>query len=242
VWLALDEPQLTIEAWVEALRRAGPEAVPYYDQMLNAGWPRLGVRAGLGQIAQSDPRLLLAYLDRTSGLEFDLIVARLLERDPALATLTPEQRKRFFEVWSRRGDREQLISTVVAHPEWQAEAWLAVAHYYATKKDFERAWRFVARYGPVPVLPKLGVGRSLTELERNVHLRPEDFQEGLALYAAQRQQRQNDEALATLRAVGKVRGRPDYVPYLEAVLWAEKEEWEKAWEAWARYHATVKGG
>ena len=240
VWLALDEPEMTVEAWAEALRRAGPEAPAFFEQMLAEGWPRLGVRAGLGRLAQSEVRLLLPYLEHTGGMEFDLIVARFLERDPALTSMSPAERKRFFGAWSRRGDREQLIAAVGAHPEWQEDAWLAVAHYYAGKKDFARAWRFIVRYGPVPALPKFGLGRSVTELERGFHVNPEDFQEGLALYAALRRQRQDDDALATVRAVGKIKGRPDYVPYLEALRWAEKEEWEKAWEAWGRYFATVK--
>ena len=240
VWLALDEPQLTIEAWAEALRRAGADAPGYYEQMLTAGGKKLGVRAGLAQLAQSHPNLLNAYLERTGGLDFALMAERFLERDPTLASLSGPQRRGFFGTWFRNGDRARLIALMVAHPEWQEEAWPWLARHYAEKQDYERAWRFVERYGPVPALPKIVTGHSLAELERGFHLHPDDVQAGLALYTALRKLRQNDEALATLRAVSGIAGRPNYVPYLEAMLWAEKEEWGKAWEAWGRYFATVK--
>ena len=124
---------------------------------------------------------------------------------------------------------------MVAHPEWQEQAWLGLARPYAQKRDFERAWRFVERYGPAPLLPHLDPAQSLAELERAFHLHPEDIQTGLSLYAALRNLRQNEEALSTLRTVNAIAGRPHYVPYLEAVLWAEKSDWARAWDAWQRY-------
>lgn len=235
IWLALENPQLTIEAWVEALRRAGSETPGVFRQMLAAAGKNRGVRAGLARIAEIDPQLFLLFLESTQGLDFESTLARLLQRDPTLATLSPAQRRWLFSLWYRNGDRDEFVRTIVAHPEWLEEAWLPLAQLYARKQDFERAWRFVERYGPVPVLPQLSPAQSLAELERAFHLRPDDLQAGLGLYTALRRLRQNDEALATLRALNSIRGRPVYVPYLEAVLSAEKSDWPRAWEAWERY-------
>ena len=198
------------------------------------------MRAGLAQLAQSNPNLIITYLDRASGLDFDLMVARFIERDPTLAAFSRVERSRFFGTWYRNGDREQLISQSAAHPEWLPDAWLWLARHYADRQDYRRAWEFVARYGPVPALPQIASGHSLAELEREFHLHPDDFQAGLALYTALRKLRQNDEALSTLVAVSKIAGRPDYVPYLAAIHWAEKEEWSHAWHSWLRYFEKVK--
>jgi O-antigen ligase len=237
VWLALDEPALTLDAWSEALRRAGPEAAGLFPQLLAAGWKKLAVRAGLAGLAQTNADYLVAYLEYASGLDFDVEANRLLERDPELRTLSAAQRRRLLDAWFRRGDRDAWLGLLMAHPEWQEDAWLGLAHHCAQRQNFERAWQFVRRYGPVPVLPQIVSGKSLAELERGFHFHPEDLQEGLAFFTALRQQRQLDEALATLQAVDRLPGRPDYVPWLEAELWAEKREWAKAWEAWQRYYA-----
>ena len=240
IWLALHQPEQTIESWVEALRRAGPEAPPFFVQMLALGWSKLDVRAGLARIAESGPEFFLPYLEWAQGLEFTLAATRFLERDPTLATLSHPQRQRFFNAWFRNGDREQLVAIAVAHPDWQEDAWLGLARHYAEKKDFARAWSFVERYNTPPVLPHLVPAQSLAELEREFHLHPENFQAGLGLYTALRHLRQNDEALTTLQAVNAIPGRPDYVAYVLAALLAEKGDWEHAWAAWESYARAVK--
>jgi tetratricopeptide (TPR) repeat protein len=240
VWLALDEPQLTLDAWTEALRRAGPDAPTLFGQLLGTGWSRLSLRTGLARLAETNADLLLRYLERTDGLEFDVVTGRLLDRDPTLAIFSPGQRKHFFDIWFGRGDRSRLISLMVAHPEWQEEAWLGLAQHYAGKGDYERAWRYVQRYGPTPALPQLGSSQSLAELERSFYYHPEDVQQGLALFAVLRAQQRNDDALTTLRTVSRLATRPSYVPYLEAELWAEKGDWAKAWEAWQRFAVATQ--
>ncbi len=235
IWLALDEPALALDAWKEALRRAGSGAPALYNYLISLGWSKIGTRKGLAEIAQTDPELLLTYLAYASGLDFEIMAGRFLDRDPALRSLAPAQRKRFFDHWFQRGDAERAVAMIVAHPEWQGDAWLRLAQFYGRKGDVERAWRFVERYGPPPALPQIASAQSLAELERAVHLNPDDIQKGLELYTALRTLRQNEEALATLHAVDRIAGRPPYVPYLEAAMWAEKGDWAKAWEAWQRY-------
>ncbi|MGB8169220.1 MAG: O-antigen ligase family protein, partial [Chthoniobacteraceae bacterium] len=240
VWLALDEPELTVEAWVEALRRAGPDAPGLFDHMLGMTAKKPAIRAGLARIAETKAELLLRYLDGSSGLEFNAAVARLRQRDPLLEALSHPQRKRLFDAWSRNGDRDELVAAAVAHPEWQVDAWLGLARHYALKQDYERAWRFVERYQPAPTLPHLESAKSLAELERAFHFHPDDFRAGLGLYDTLRRLRQNDEALATLQAVDAIPGRPAYVAYLQAVLWAEMGEWARAWETWVRYSSAAQ--
>ena len=44
-----------------------------------------------------------------------------------------------------------------------------------------------------------------------------------------------DEALATLESLAPFDGGPKYLWYLEAELWAQKKNWQKAWHALQRY-------
>ena len=241
IWLAVDEPQLALDAFIEALRRAGDRAPEFFDQMLAMSRKKFEVRMGLARIAERHPPFLVIWLEQSGGLDFQLPVERLLERDPELNTLNGPQRKRLFTAWYRAGDRGRLIELLIAHPEWQEDAWPWIARYYASRGDQERAWHFVQRYATPPTLPHLNSAQSLAELERGFHFHPDDFQKGLELYSALRKLRQTDEALATLRAVESIPGSPRYLPWLEAELWAEKREWARAWAAYERFRDATGG-
>jgi dihydroorotase-like cyclic amidohydrolase len=75
----------------------------------------------------------------------------------------------------------------------------------------------------------------LPELERAFRLRGGDFQAGIQLFSAQRAAGMTAEALATLQTLQEAKGRPPYLAFMEAELWAEQEEWEKAWIALRRF-------
>jgi len=70
-------------------------------------------------------------------------------------------------------------------------------------------------------------------------LTPTDVNAGLALYSAQMREGESDQALATLQALVLLPGRPLYVFYLEAQLWAKKGEWEKAWKALEQFEPLI---
>jgi hypothetical protein len=93
----------------------------------------------------------------------------------------------------------------------------------------------------VPVLPVLTTGKSVAELERGFKIKG-DLLDGVGLVINLRNLRQNEEALATLKELGKMPGRPVYLGYLEAKMRAEREEWKLAWEAWERYYNEASVG
>ena len=47
-----------------------------------------------------------------------------------------------------------------------------------------------------------------------------------------------DDALQTIRHFSEHRASPAYFKYIEAELWAEKQNYERAWKAWEAFHAT----
>jgi len=233
-WLALGEVPMTVDAWVETLRRAGPRKQGFYSQMINQSWQRTEMRTLLATLGRPEPDLLLTWLGWANPLELELEIARLLDADPNLTRFTDPQRRGLFEVWARMGDSGSLVELIRKHPAWMPEAWLGLARHYARAGDHERAWRFAEQYGPAPVLPQIATGKSVAELERGF-LVNNDLLDGVALVMNLRNLRQNEEALATVKELNKRPTRPLYLGYLEAKMRAERSEWKLAWEAWERY-------
>ena len=232
IWLALDEPERALEAWQEALRRDPENAPVRYGRMLDDARGNFPLRAGLAKLAQTNRALLLALLQKADRLESTLEIGALLTEEPELATFTPEQRRTLFEAWYQHGDRSQLTLALLGHPAWQDDGWPWLARNYADARNYEAAWAVVQQFAPRPLLPAPPAETPRHELERKFSHQPEDFQNGLALYFAQKKSGETDAALATVAALKKIADHPAYVSWLEAELWAEKADWEKAWQAW----------
>jgi hypothetical protein len=47
-----------------------------------------------------------------------------------------------------------------------------------------------------------------------------------------------DDALMTARHFSERAGTPAYFRYLESQCWAEKGNWERAWNAWQSFHSA----
>jgi Flp pilus assembly protein TadD len=84
-------------------------------------------------------------------------------------------------------------------------------------------------------LPATNSDESLGKLAARFQVNQTDVENGLALYRAQLKQGQNDAALVTLQKLSAVEGSPKYLSYLEAQLWAQNGQWNRAWEAVARF-------
>ena len=235
IWLELDEPERAYEAWAETLRRAPETAPARYGQMLDAARASFSLRAALVKLAQTHRDYLPVLLQNADRLESDLEISALLTEDPALESFTRAQRKSLFAAWFQRGDRSQLTRSLLAHPEWQEDGWTWLAQNYADAKNYEAACEIVRKFAGRPSIPAPEAEPPRNALERKFFYHPEDFQNGLALYFLQQKLGETDAALTTLRALKKIPEHPAYVSFLEAELWAEKGDWEKAWNAWREF-------
>jgi hypothetical protein len=47
-----------------------------------------------------------------------------------------------------------------------------------------------------------------------------------------------DDALLTARHFSERPNSPAYFHFLEGQCWAEKQNWERAWNAWQAFHAA----
>jgi hypothetical protein len=127
---------------------------------------------------------------------------------------------------------------VETHPEWLSQAWPGVANYYAAQKDFRKAYETARRSGGTPALPSVSEGTSIDQLRQALHASPDNYGIGFQLYHAQMRQGQVDEALMTVRHFTALPGVPRYFHFLEAEAWAEKQDWERAWNARKKFDAA----
>jgi len=236
-WLPY-RPVLAVAAWREALRRAGPLRPEVYSSMLSdASLRNPEVSPFLEAIGLSEHDLALPYLDRLSDASFNRALAQLLRNDPNLQSFSETEKLALFAFWSERGDPEEISQAVEHHPEWVRYAWLGMAKYKANKNDFRAAYELTQRYGEPVALPRVP-NLSLQDLEERFAGAPNNYGIGYELYRAQMQDGRLDDALLTARHCSERPNSPAYFHFLEAQCWAEKQNWERAWNAWQAFHAA----
>ena len=234
-WLPY-RPVLAVTAWREALRRAGPLRPEVYASMLSdASLRSPEISPILEAIGLSDHDLALPYLNRVSDASFNRALAQLLRNDPNLQSFSETEKLALFAFWSERGDPEEISRAVEEHPDWLRYAWLGMAKYRASKDDFRAAYELTQRYGEPVALPRVATNLSLQDLEKRFHAAPDNYGNGYELYRAQMQNSRIDDALLTVRHFSGRPNSPAYFHFLEAQCWAEKQNWERAWNAWQAF-------
>lgn len=235
------QPMLAITAWREALRRAGPQRAELYRRILSAaGASNAAVARTLEDFATGEHELAMAFLEQLSGSQFNAALTRLLERDPDLETLTATERARLLELWSERGNAEQLAAFVGAHPGDLPKAWRGVAKARAANQDFRGAYELAQQFGTKPALPKATGNATIEQLQRALYATPNNYAVAFALYDEQMRAGNADDALNTLRHFADDAAAPAYFRFLEAEAWANKGEWERAWNARQQFEAARK--
>jgi O-antigen ligase len=237
-WLPY-RPVLAFTAWREALRRAGSLRPQVYASMLSdASLKNSEVSSVLEAIGLSEHDLVLPYLNRVSDASFNRVLAQLLRNDPNLQSFNETEKLALFAFWSERGDSEEISRIVDQHPDWLRYAWAGMARYKAGKKDFRAAYELTQRYGEPVALPLVAANFSLQDLQKRFHDAPYNYGIGYELYRAQTQKGRVDDALLTARHFSERPNSPAYFHFLEAQCWAEKQDWERAWNAWQAFQAA----
>ncbi len=241
-WLS-SQPIFAATAWREALRRTQTDLHRFnvYAGMLDkAAIENPEVNRILEEVGLTQHDLVLAYLSRVSGDRFKRELYRFLQNDPDLRSLTETEKLALFSLWSERGDLDDLVRQIQQHPDWTPHAWLGLAKYHAARNDFRTAYELTEKYGDAVAMPRLAGGGSLKELQNRYYTNPDNYATGYALYQAQLQKGRVDDALLTARHFSERPNAPAYFHVLEAQAWAQKQNWERAWNAWLAYTAAAK--
>ncbi len=241
-WLT-SQPVLAATAWREALRRTttGTQRLEVYGGMFNkAALENPEVERILQEVGLTQHDLVLAYLNRVKGPRFDQELQRFRKNDPDLHTLTDTEKLALFDLWSERGDLNELSRQVEQYPNWMSYAWLGVATYNAGRSDFKTAYQLTEKFGDAVAMPRLESEGSLEELQNRYYRNPDNYATGYALYKEQMKRGRVDDALLTARHFSERPGVPPYFHFLEAHAWAQKQNWERAWNAWLAYRQAIK--
>jgi hypothetical protein len=253
-WLGANQPALAATAWQEALRRAGGTRAGVYARMLsNASLRSPELSRILAERGVSRHDLAMPYLSQLLGADFNRAINAVLQNDPDLSSYSEPEKLALLSLWSDRGDGETLARAVEQHPTWLDYAWFGVAKHDASKNDFRAAYDLAQKYGEPAAMPRLSTNRQsgsdresgldLMRLESQFRASPDNYAIGYDLYRAQNQAGRTDDALQTVRHFSERKGTPAYWKYLESQLWAEKQDYERAWKAWESFHAaTSKSG
>ena len=237
-WLPY-HPDLALTAWREALRRAGPMRPQVYADMLSdASLKNPEISSTLEAIGLREHDLILPFLNRVSGASFHRVLAQLLRNEPNLQSFTETEKLALFTLLSERSDPEEISRLVAEHPDWLRYAWAGIAKYKATKKDFQAAYELTQQYGEPVALPPVPANLPLQDLQTRLHDSPYNYRIGYELYRAQMQNGRPDDALVTARHFSERSNSPPYFHFLEAQCWAEKHDWERAWNAWREGQAA----
>ncbi|MCE0499682.1 MAG: O-antigen ligase family protein [Methylacidiphilales bacterium] len=234
IWLSVNQPDLCMYAWQEALRRDPASRHDLFTNMLRQSGANDLVRKDLADLAATNTDYLLIFLDDATPKEAQSAIARLLAMDPDLKTLNPAQREALFADWWHQGDQADLGARLLGNTDWQNQGWPWLAQFYAQQKDYQHAWQTVAAHATPPTLPADNTGLALADLERSFYASPDNTAAGLILLGAEIKAGKLDDALDAVRAIEKNPDHPAHIAYYEAQLWADKQQWELAWNAWSR--------
>ncbi len=231
VWLGAGDSTRCLEAWREALRRAGNQGLRIYSVLVGLSQNNPDVHHGLEETASSDADYLITFLNFASPDEEKTELEALLSRDPNLDTLSSDQQTKLFSVWYSHGNQDELADLLLGHTHLQITGWRFLAEHFAAKNDFELAVMTALRYLPPPATPQ-DTSDPVPSLQTNhFNNHPDDVIEGIKLCQAQMQENQMDEALDTINKLEKLKDHPPYIFYLKAQVCVKKQMWEEAWNA-----------
>ena len=238
IWLQY-EPSMAISAWRETLRRSDDRfKAGYYSTMLTTMRVHPELRGAIRSLAQS-PQLMVQYLySARDDAELKEALGELLLQHPSLEQLTNIERRRVFQLWYDKGDRQALLTQIRQTPVWAQEGWPILAQDAADKGDPRAACDLALKNLKPPVKLAGDSATTLTQLARDFSLQPNDPRRALELFHAQLNLGQTQDALKTLLRVKAMPGAPRYLDYEFARVYAKMGDYSKSWESMRHYMAA----
>ena len=237
VWLAAGDTDACLDAWREAIRRAGPHGTATYAKMLELSQNNPEIHAGLADFSDLNTDFLITFLNYATPDEEETLLRKLLDSDPTLHLLSGDQQQKLFSAWYAHGNQDELAHGLLTNTDWQVTGWSFLADYLAQKQDFELATMTALRYVTPPVLPSPSGDQDLGVMESHFNTHPDDIADGLLLCEAQIGANKLDEALQTISLLEQDKNCPHYIHYLKAQIYAKQQKWDSAWAALQRYNA-----
>lgn len=237
IWLAAGDIDSAFAVLSEGMRKINDESGGFYSRALNIAQSSAELRDRLRELADNNHVFLTLFLRTATSFEFRIEIERILSDNALLRSFSPDELRTIFSSWYEKGDKLELAENLRTHPDWLKLGWKQLARVYADYQDYRQAYETVLKFDPPPNLSAKESDESIEKLAARFQVNQNDIQNGIALYQAQLRRNQNDAALVTLQKLKSTEGSPKYLSYLEAQLWAQAGQWQKAWEAVGRYES-----
>jgi O-antigen ligase/Flp pilus assembly protein TadD len=238
-------PELAIAAWGEALRREPVHSNSLYHTLFMEGARSRALLPGLIQLAKTPEQKLTIlsypslYEDHSPGT-FQWMLEEFLTQKTNVESLDSKDRNTLFQVWSQHGDRLALIKGLEANSNWHLDGWQILCNEYARDGKYEEAFKMAKRYELPPTSPSITGLMPVNQLEQNFLFNPTDARRGIDLYFGYKSRGEWTQALATLEKVAALPTAPNYLSYEMASIYAEKEDFRRAWELMLQYLSRPK--
>ncbi len=239
VWLGAGDEDLAFAVWQESMQRWPENARVLYGDIFGAVRDSVELRdrwRELGHVNRQCLPILLFQLNRD---EFPLELERLLADDPDLHSLSPDERKILFRTWLREGDPLALADALQRHPGWQTVGWEELAAALANYGDYRPAYETVHKFVQPPRLPNLQANDSVPTISLRFRVTRDVATDGLALVLSEKNAGDLDTALSNLKNFSTEQKVPPPVYFLESEIWAQKGDWQKAWQAIVKYQNAI---
>jgi O-antigen ligase len=240
IWLGVDEPDLAFDVWREGVARCGNNAPELYSQIFDVVKDDPDLRDRWRQLGLANRKCFFIFLQNAEPVETRIELQRIFSEDPRLQTFNQTETKALFRAWYQRGDKLALAETLSAHPEWQKIAWPELARADADYQDYRPAYETVMRFLVPPDLPVIDARQSIEALATRFRINRDSGNDGLVLATAQFQRGALDEALTTISIASAAKRAPRALHYLEARIWADKQNWARAWQAITQYDDDLR--
>jgi hypothetical protein len=189
-------------------------------------------RLEIASLAENDPNLqaVAAYAFHDPQ-EFGWYLENLLETNPDLEGISPENLRRLLERWSEIGDSAAFLQAWPLHPAWRTPGWRAYVRILGNSGRYREAVTTALENLPAPSIAAPPGSNNVDEARQQYLSNPQDPYYGLMLYLAQMAAGSKDQALQTLIAVTKLPNRPAYLQILLARQLLDGNQDEAAWQA-----------
>jgi hypothetical protein len=217
-------------AWKELLRRAGDRREEMFENILYRAGSDEQAHLEIVSLADSDPNLqAIAVYSCKNPQEFAWFLQNLLENNPNLNGIKPNNLQPLFNQWVQIGDLAEFIQTWPLHPEWQSAGWRAYTRALAKTGRYQEGVKLALDMMPAPPLPSpdhLNLNDAALQFQSN----PQDPYLGLILYQAQVAFDTKPHAIQTLLTIAKLPNSPQFIQILLARQLLDDNQAQAAWQ------------
>ena len=241
-WLDYDAGR-AISAWRETLFRESEDLDGLYMRMLGRAEASPELQERMARLSEVDPHFRTMFL---TSLREDALMGEIrleLEKDPALAAYTREQRTRIVKHWVERGDADSAEAYLKEHDDSLENSWWLWSLLLKDKAQFKEAVDYVRNNLEVPDIPEFQLGEAVLErLMREYAVRPEDVMKGTTLLYIHVENGDYDKALVIIDRILEGHKPPLYVDYWRGECLYRLQDYIESWYAFEDYIEKFSAG